>query len=524
MLGVKKSDYFLRPLVYEYIFRLHRYFLDVQALPLLPTLENLPEQLDQMGALSELFLNLPLNANEMTDGWLPSEQISMIWQQLQQKIEILAKAATQGQYIWNKNRFHYDQRGNQRFLSMLTQVESATTMLLFNSPAIGARSLLQKFQSFEHLDQVLYPFEYLTDLEQKEPLSTVRISPGTAQLGWSQSKSEQEKLAGDDFYVTGGIFHKSWRSNDFLWGRLDGLNRIIEGIVSPVTVKCFSGLVQRESIRLSMTADDYLEFLLSESLPNLVGQERQQLKSHLIYLAQPGLEITADRLHDLLNDLVMAGHRQLVDTDLDRVFRAAAVQQQHWGNQLSQALTQDPLKSSMIQMAREITRESLHHLTTEQEQFFRKQYKIGSEKLFENTPGMVWINWTSRLVLALRDIFVNFGGQRFSEKLRQNTLYRLVGTKGDRLLQAWYWWLQSQGTKLVLKISLQPLRLLLRGLLVLLLMLAVLLSTFNPLVWLVVGLVSLGGWAVAQQRSWMYRQRRPRWFQKLLTVKSLVDQ
>jgi patatin-related protein len=525
MLGVKKSDYFLRPLVYEYIFRLHRYFLDVQALPLsLPTLEDLPEQLDEMGALSELFLNLPLTANEMPGGWLPSEQISMIWQQLQQKIEILAAAASEGQYIWNKNRFHYDQRGNQRFLSMLTQIESATTMLLYNSPAMAAPSLLQKFQSFEHLDQVLYPFEYLTDLEQKEPLSTVRISPATAQLGWGQGKSEQEKLAGDDFYVNGGLFKKSWRSNDFLWGRLDGLNRIIEGIVSPVTVKCFSGLVQRESIRLSMTADDYLEFLIRESLPNLVGQEHRQLKSHLTYLAQPGLEITADRLHDLLNDLVMAGHRQLVDTDLDRVFRAAAVQHQHWANQLSQALTQDPLQSSMMQMAQEITQESLHHLTTEQEQFFRKQYKIGSEKLFENTPGMVWINWTSRLVLALRDIFVNFGGQRRSEKLRQNALYRLVGTKGDRLLQAWYWWLQSQGTKLVLKISFQPLRLLLRGLLVLLLILSVLLSTYNSLIWLVVAVMSLVGWAVVQQRSWMYRQQhRPRQFQKLLTVKSLID-
>ncbi len=523
MLGVKKSDYFLRPLVYEYIFRLHRYFLDVQSLPLLlPTLHESPEHLDGMSALSELFLNLPLAANEMPSGWLPSEQISTVWQQLQQKIEILAAAASQGQYIWNKQRFHYDQRGNQRFLSMLTQVESATTMLLYNSPAIAAQSLLKKFQSFEHLDQVLYPFEYLTNLEQKEPLSTVRISPATAQLGWGQGKSEQEKLAGDDFYVTGGFFHKSWRANDFLWGRLDGLNKIIEGIVSPVTVKCFSGLVQRESIRLSLTTDDYLEFLLSESLPDLVGQERQQLKAHLTYMAEPGLEITANQLHSLLNDLVMAGHRQLVDTDLDRGFRVAAVPHQHWGIQLSQALTQDPLKSSTMQMAQEITQESLYHLTTEQEQFFRKQYRVGSEKLFENTPGMMWINWTSRFVLALRDASVNFWEKRRAEKLRQNSFYRLVGIKSDRLLQAWYWWLQSRGTKLVLKISLQPLRLMMRGLLAVFLILSVLLSTCNPLVWLVLGVVSLVGWVVAQQRSWVYRQR-PRRFQKLLTVKSLVD-
>jgi patatin-related protein len=525
MLGVKKSDYFLRPLVYEYIFRLHRYLLDVQALPL-PSRDELPTHWDEVVSLSELFLNLPLTANETQSEWLPSDQISTIWQQLQQKIEILATAANQGQYLWNRHRFHYDQRENQRFLSMLTQIESATTMLLHNSPTTAAQLLLHQFKSFEQLDRVLYPLEYLTDLAEKEPLHIVRISPATAQLGWSRERSASEKLAGHNFYPAGGLFKKSWRVNDLLWGRLDGLDRIMAGIVSPVTVQCFSGLVQRESMRLAMTPADYLEFLLTESLPAVVGQERQQLKAHLTHLAQPNLEITQEQLRDRLQDLVMAGHRQILTTNWEQVGQNTTIPEKMWGLKNSQALAHKPLQSSMMQMARAITQESLDNLTTEQQQFFRQQYKVGSAQLFENTPGMVWINWLSRLVLALQDLFVNLLGKLRVDESRRNTSYRLVNrlirNLVNQLLDSWYWWLQSRGIKLVLKTAQQPLRLLGRWILAVVLGLSVVLTTFNPLIWLVLGLMTWLSWGVLTQQLWLHRRKPPK-FQKLLTVKSLVD-
>jgi patatin-related protein len=437
MLGVPKSDDFLRPLVYEYIFRLHRYLLDVQALPLLlPTLDEQPAQLDEMVALSELFINLPLTANETRSGWLPTEQISTVWQQLQQKIEILANAANHGQYLWNKQRFHYDRRENKRFLSMLTQIESATTMLLHNSPTTAARSLLPQFQNFEKLDRVLYPLEYLTDLEQKEPISMVRIHPGTARLGQSRGKSAREKLAGESFYAAGGVFNKSWRVNDLLWGRLDGLNQLLAGLVNPGTIQYFSGLVQRESIRLAMTPPNYVEFLLTESLPYIVGEERFQIKSHLMRLAQPDLEISTEQLRELLHDMVMAGHRQILATDLDRVLQETTTERHLWGMATSQALTQSSLQSSMMRMAQEITQESLSTLTITQTQFFRQQYKVGSAELFENVPGMLWVNWTSHLVLVWRDWLVALGCKYNIRKSRRNSLQRRVARLMNRRVLA----------------------------------------------------------------------------------------
>jgi patatin-related protein len=522
MLEVKKSNHFLRPLVYEYIFRLHRYLLDVQALPLLmPVVDGLSGSMDEMVELSELFINLPLTANETRAGWLPTAQISTVWQQLQRKIEILANAANHGQYLWNKQRFHYDRRENQHFLSMLTQIESATTMLLHNSPTTAARSLLHYFQNFEHLDRLLYPWEYLTDLGEKELLSTVRISPGTAQLGRGQGKSAIDKLAGDNFYETGGLFQNSWRVNDRLWGRLDGLSRLLEGLVNPGTVQYFSGFVQREARRLSLTTVAYIDFLLTESLPHLVGQERQLLRSHLTYLAQPDLEISPEKLRELLNDVVMAGHQQILAGDVPPLPSTPSSPPTR-GLVTSQALTQDPWQSSVVKMAQEITQESLDNLTLSQAQFFRQQYKVGSAQLFENVPGMVVVNGASWLVLGLRDLLTTWRQPAVRQQVRPYYLQRGVNRYVGGVLNNWYWWLQSRGTQLVLQLSAQPWRLAWRGSLAAGMMLLVILTTFNPLIWLVVGVVSLVSWGTIDL-TLRHQRRRPRQPQRLLTVKSLFD-
>jgi hypothetical protein len=53
-------------------------------------------------------------------------------------------------------------------------------------------------------------------------------------------------------------------------------------------------------------------------------------------------------------------------------------------------------------------------------------------------------------------------------------------------------------------------------------MLSVLLTTFNPMIWLVVGVVSLVSWGVIDLQFWQRRQP-PRRSRKFLTVKSSVD-
>ena len=84
-----------------------------------------------------------------------------------------------------------------------------------------------EYDEFVNLDAVLFPMELLSDLYEKDIIKTVRISPVDAQQGFSMLPLER-KVAGKSLAHFGGFFKKSWRANDILWGRLDGICQLVE--------------------------------------------------------------------------------------------------------------------------------------------------------------------------------------------------------------------------------------------------------------------------------------------------------
>jgi patatin-related protein len=83
------------------------------------------------------------------------------------------------------------------------------------------------FDGFESYDARLFPIEMVSGLYEKDSVQTVRISPRDAQIGFSR-RPLKEKVSGDALYHFGGFFKRSWRSNDILWGRLDGACQLVE--------------------------------------------------------------------------------------------------------------------------------------------------------------------------------------------------------------------------------------------------------------------------------------------------------
>jgi hypothetical protein len=58
-------------------------------------------------------------------------------------------------------------------------------------------------------------------------MSVIRLSPADAQIGLSK-RALEDKICGETFGHFGAFLKKSWRSNDILWGRLDGICRLVE--------------------------------------------------------------------------------------------------------------------------------------------------------------------------------------------------------------------------------------------------------------------------------------------------------
>jgi patatin-related protein len=459
LLNQEPNDRRLRALVYELIFRLHRFLLDGRRFAAFvpndlsaPNLEPIPVS---------FWLDLPelaagKDAGQAQDRWLSQTKISSIFAQLKQRIAELQQSTDLHRLIWTDRHLEYGQDGNQNFPSILKQINLAAQVLIGQLDTPDTDLLLKQWNTFEVLDRELYPFEYLTSLNEKEIINPICISPDTAQLGVGNGKDTQTKLGGNKLYNIGGFFKKSWKLNDLLWGRLDGLNRILEGIVTPKAVANFAGFVEREAKKTNCSQDQYLDWLLTESLPHLSGAKRQKISEHLGYLAQPGLRIDRLELRKILADLVAAGQSEILTSDVHSVIEGIDEQPGWWrlsgdlqpslGNRASTPFLYELPKTvdssfpiSNPGTITKIIQQSLTNLATQQQHFFHNQYLIGVDKLWENMPLVTLINFCTKIVLMLRNLLV----QAFRTSHSQ-PLYHLL----DGALQSVYWWLQGGSIKL----------------------------------------------------------------------------
>ena len=87
------------------------------------------------------------------------------------------------------------------------------------------------YENFDLLDSVLYPIELAGDLQCKDVIKTVRVSPYDAQRGFSR-KDISKKVAGVGFYHFAAFFKRAWRSNDIMWGRLDCICQLAECLLN----------------------------------------------------------------------------------------------------------------------------------------------------------------------------------------------------------------------------------------------------------------------------------------------------
>jgi patatin-related protein len=459
LINQESNDRRLRALVYELIFRLHRFLLDGKRSPAFTPNDLIGAKLEAIPV--HFWGDLPALAAGCDRGrWLSQTKISSIFAQFKQRIAELQQSTDLHRLIWTDRQLEYDNEYNQSFPSILTQINLAAKVTIEKSDNEYTDRLLKQWNTFEMIDRELYPFEYLTSLNEKEIVNPICISPDTAQLGIGTGKNTDQKLGGNKLYNIGGFFKKSWRLNDLLWGRLDGLNRILEGVITPKSVANFANFVQRESSRIKCSQAQYLDWLLTESLPHLAGNERQVMSQHLGYLAQPGLQIDRTQLRKIIADLVAAGQSEILTSDVHSVIEGMDEQPGWWRltgndrsstNQTIDSLVYDSpeiidaaVPSSNPSTITRIIHQSLTNLATQKQHFFRNQYRIGVDKLWENMPLVTMINLCTKVVLILRNLLVKV----FRTSSRTQTIRYPLYHWLDGGLQAIYWWLQGGTIKL----------------------------------------------------------------------------
>ena len=272
--------------------------------------------------------------------------------------------------------------------------------------------LLDYFENFEKLDTVLYPLDYLAGIPEKQLIETFRISPEDAKLGLSSKFEDGErlkhKLAGDSLKAFGGFLKKSWRANDLLWGRLDGLNRIVEALLTEEKIKNFPKFLENAERKALENAEreaqdkkepfdranyvpfdraNYVDRLLEQALFSDLDRKRSvksvksekdkeylmgkknELKKKLGNLFPPlfqpscnekPLELKKEYLEDFIKSLVSVGHIVILDQELNKTMKASIEEQ--LGGKQQKVPTKDSGKQVVILALCLLIKSGLHRL------------------------------------------------------------------------------------------------------------------------------------------------------------------
>jgi patatin-related protein len=112
------------------------------------------------------------------------------------------------------------------------------------------RALLVRYLGFPYWDILVYPIQALTNVGERDNVEVLRISPRDTK--WPKPPpGEKGKLKGVSLFHFGAFLERSYRQNDYLWGRLDATERLISLLLPKDMVK-----TQAAKRRLRLDATD----------------------------------------------------------------------------------------------------------------------------------------------------------------------------------------------------------------------------------------------------------------------------
>lgn len=117
--------------------------------------------------------------------------------------------------------------------SLLAQGKNAAsqlnTYLDYLKPADNPSTVATKLFDLAATQRAMLPVE--ADIEQS--LALVQVSADTRNLLAPDWYTAQQKLTGMQFHHFGAFYKRSWRANDWMWGRLDGAGWLVHVLLDP---------------------------------------------------------------------------------------------------------------------------------------------------------------------------------------------------------------------------------------------------------------------------------------------------
>jgi hypothetical protein len=276
-----------------------------------------------------------------------------------------------------------------------------------------------RYCSFLVTDSYLFPMQRMARINSFEEIQTVRISPIDARRAYSAQPLDA-KLCGNSLANFSGFLKRSWRANDTMWGRLDGVCQLIECLVTHDRVK----KVGKRSIDVSR---------LRVMFPHASQADLQQisdLTSRIGTLLEPEFQ-------NLLDSLVRAAQAEILEEEVPRVIDAAIRQHADW-NEFPLAKQDAPLMS-----VRQVWRISPKRLDTAVTgyasgqlsinmvppggwtHYFEDIYRVGLETWKDGVPPTILGEIVTQAALVMANCLMGTVGSNAS-KIRGYRIYRAL--------------------------------------------------------------------------------------------------
>ena len=257
--------------------------------------------------------------------WLPQEQLTALNDALRDRATAIGAAITR----------HAALTVDPDFSCLLGRAAEYEAQVLAEANLPPDDPVRVAYERFADIDARLYPLELMGGLNEKDIIETVRVSPCDARRGFSR-RPASDKLAGDALHHFGGFFKASWRSNDVLWGRLDGLCQLCEVLLSPQRLQSIG---EHDELRRKVAQAIRQPALHAAALFPLAGpltQARLQTWIEALVAENPAVRKRA-REEDFqchLDLLIEAAQLELLRPGMEEVVQDAVLEQSQWNQYL----------------------------------------------------------------------------------------------------------------------------------------------------------------------------------------------
>ncbi|WP_261569608.1 patatin-like protein [Frankia gtarii] len=147
--------------------------------------------------------------------------------------------------------------------------------------------------------------------------------------------STPDKIAGIKLFWFGGFLAKSWRVNDWIWGRLDGATRMVQAVLDPARMRQL-GLSSKDThdqLRRLAVGGEY-----QDDLGALFDADSEQILAELAFLDTADGDIaTTDSLRTTVLAITRRLHAEILAEELPLLARAVAEDLDHVGDDGSPA-------------------------------------------------------------------------------------------------------------------------------------------------------------------------------------------